>query len=121
MEKGTVVEVRFGNARRRGVVTEIGMPPPDGVWGMPPEMLAKLVGYDPDAEKSREQGRALMRKAYGALVPGGLVNVMDMMTDATHTQPPFSALFAVNMALTTQNDGEEVEFDPSVAIAKVVS
>jgi hypothetical protein len=28
---------------------------------------------------------------------------MDMMTDATHTQPPFSALFAVNMALTTHN------------------
>ena len=26
-----------------------------------------------------------------------------MMTDATHTAPKFSALFAVNMALTTEN------------------
>jgi hypothetical protein len=26
--------------------------------------------------------------------------VMDMMTDPTHTAPKFSALFAVNMALT---------------------
>ena len=26
-----------------------------------------------------------------------------MMTDATHTAPKFSALFAVNMALTTTN------------------
>ena len=26
-----------------------------------------------------------------------------MMTDETHTAPKFSALFAVNMALTTQN------------------
>jgi len=46
---------------------------------------------------------ALLRKAAGALAPGGVVHVMDMMTDATHTQPRFSALFAVNMALTTLN------------------
>jgi hypothetical protein len=28
---------------------------------------------------------------------------MDMMTDATHTAPAFSALFALTMALTTEN------------------
>jgi hypothetical protein len=28
---------------------------------------------------------------------------MDMMTDASHASPAFSALFAVNMALTTAN------------------
>src|SRR3954471_4754397 len=28
---GAVVEVRFGNARRRGVVTEVDVAPPDGV------------------------------------------------------------------------------------------
>ena len=28
---------------------------------------------------------------------------MDLMTDASHTAPKFSALFAVNMALTTEN------------------
>ena len=30
-EKGAIVEVRFGNAKRRGVVTEVGVPAPDGV------------------------------------------------------------------------------------------
>jgi SAM-dependent methyltransferase len=45
----------------------------------------------------------LFRKAHAALKPGGKVYVMDIMTDATHTQPEFSALFAVNMALTTEN------------------
>jgi SAM-dependent methyltransferase len=45
----------------------------------------------------------LFRRAYDALVPGGLIHVLDMMTDATHTQPRFSALFAVNMALTTKH------------------
>lgn len=45
----------------------------------------------------------LFRRAYDSLVPGGIIYVLDMMTDATHTQPKFSALFAVNMALTTEN------------------
>jgi primosomal protein N' (replication factor Y) len=31
VEPGAVVEVRFGNAKRRGVVTEVGVVPPDGV------------------------------------------------------------------------------------------
>jgi len=40
--------------------------PPDGVWGVPMETLLTFPGYGPDIEKSREQARALMRKAgYG--------------------------------------------------------
>lgn len=59
--------------------------------------------------------RALLKKAYDALNPGGVVHVMDLMTDRTHTRPKFSALFAVNMALTTENgwvfsDAELVEW-----------
>lgn len=46
---------------------------------------------------------SLFRKAYAALLPGGRVYVLDMMTDATRASPVFSALFAVNMALTTEN------------------
>ena len=54
-------------------------------------------------QESPESIRTLLQKAYAALNPGGRVNVMDMMTDSTHTKPKFSALFAVNMALTTDN------------------
>lgn len=54
-------------------------------------------------QESPDSIRALLRKAHDALNPGGIVHVMDMMTDHTHTQPKFSALFAVNMALTTDN------------------
>ena len=54
-------------------------------------------------QESEESIRALLRKAYGALNRDGIVNVMDMMTDSTHTRPKFSALFAVNMALTAEN------------------
>jgi len=45
----------------------------------------------------------ILKRARRALKPGGRVVVLDMMTDATHTAPKFSALFAVNMALTTEN------------------
>jgi peptide/nickel transport system substrate-binding protein len=42
------------------------LPPPDGVWGMPPEVMATLTGYDPDIEKRIEEARAIMRKlGYG--------------------------------------------------------
>ena len=54
-------------------------------------------------QESPEGIRSLLRKAYAATVPGARIYVMDMMTDATHTAPRFSALFAVNMALTTHS------------------
>ena len=47
--------------------------------------------------------RDLLKRSYESLVPGGVVYVMDMMTDATHANPPFSAMFAVNMALTKEH------------------
>ena len=45
----------------------------------------------------------ILKRANRALRKGGKLLVLDMMTDATHTAPKFSALFAVNMALTTEN------------------
>lgn len=54
-------------------------------------------------QESPDAIRDLFHRAFEALQPGGIVHVMDMMTDASHTAPAFSALFAVNMALTTEN------------------
>ena len=45
----------------------------------------------------------ILKRAARALRSGGRLFVLDMMTDETHTAPKFSALFAVNMALTTAN------------------
>ena len=54
-------------------------------------------------QESPESIVAILRRAYRSLRAGGRVHVLDMMTDATRTAPKFSALFAVNMALTTSD------------------
>ena len=51
--------------------------------------------------ESAEGIQLLLRKAYDAMAPGASVYIMEMMADPSNTAPKFSALFAVNMALTT--------------------
>ncbi|GAC1556704.1 MAG: ABC transporter substrate-binding protein [Beijerinckiaceae bacterium] len=42
------------------------LPPPEGVWGMPPDMLATLPGYGPDVKVNRAEARKIMEKlGYG--------------------------------------------------------
>jgi peptide/nickel transport system substrate-binding protein len=41
-------------------------PPPEGVWGLPAEVLQTLPGYDPDVRTSRAEARQIMQKlGYG--------------------------------------------------------
>jgi precorrin-6B methylase 2 len=54
-------------------------------------------------QESEASVRGLLRRACAALESGGKIFVMDMMTDETRTAPAFSALFAVNMALTAEH------------------
>ena len=37
------------------------LPPPEGVWGMPAEMLATLPGYGADVEQNRTEAQRIMR------------------------------------------------------------
>ena len=42
------------------------LPPPGGVWGMPPEFLKTVAGYNPDVKENREKARAIMKSlGYG--------------------------------------------------------
>ena len=36
------------------------LPPPEGIWGMPPETLSTLPGYGPDVAKNRGEARKIM-------------------------------------------------------------
>jgi len=50
----------------QGEIGGVLQPLPSGFWGMPPELLRKLPGYDPDVQKNRAEARALMQKlGYG--------------------------------------------------------
>jgi peptide/nickel transport system substrate-binding protein len=50
----------------KGDIGATMLPPPEGLWGMPPEMLATLPGYDPDIAKSRAAAKKIMEKlGYG--------------------------------------------------------
>jgi peptide/nickel transport system substrate-binding protein len=59
------------------------LPPPDGVWGMPPDMLNTLRGYDPDVSKNRAEAREIVQRlGYG---PDRRLAV----TLATRNLPPY--------------------------------
>src|ERR1700736_149483 len=50
----------------QGEIGGVLQPPPGGLWGMPPDLLKELPGYDPDVQKNRTQARQLMEKlGYG--------------------------------------------------------
>jgi len=56
-------------------------------------------------QNSRAQNRVLFRKIYSALTPGGNLIIRDVVMDASRTQPPAGALFAVNMLVGTEGGG----------------
>jgi peptide/nickel transport system substrate-binding protein len=50
----------------QGDIGGVLQPPPEGLWGMPPDLLKTLIGYDPDVRKNRIEARQIMEKlGYG--------------------------------------------------------
>jgi peptide/nickel transport system substrate-binding protein len=50
-----------------GDIGGVLQPPPAGLWGIPPDLLQTLPGYDPDVRKNRAAARQVMQKlGYGA-------------------------------------------------------
>ena len=68
-----------------------------------PEAYDAVTIFGALHQESPAQIVDILKRANRALKKGGRLLVLDMMTDRTHTAPKFSALFAVNMALTTAN------------------
>src|SRR5712691_6577312 len=53
-------------AEGQGDISGAMLPPPGGLWGLPPEILATLPGYGPDVAANRAKARKLMEKhGYG--------------------------------------------------------
>ena len=50
----------------QGDIGGVMQPLPEGVWGMPQDLLQTLPGYDPDVQKNRSEAREIMGKlGYG--------------------------------------------------------
>lgn len=53
-------------AEGQGDIGGAMQPPPQGLWGVPPQLLKTLPGYGPDIEKNRAEAREIMEQAgYG--------------------------------------------------------
>lgn len=56
------------------------------------------------------RSRALIKKVYHALAPGGTIAIADMLPNEERTGPPFPLIFAVNMLVNTDN-GDTFSFE----------
>ena len=97
-----VVDVARELIERQGATARVGILAGDYHTTPFPSGLDALNFFGMLHQESPEAIRNLIGKAHATLEPGGVIHVMDMMTDDSHTQPPFSAIFALTMGLTTQ-------------------
>ena len=90
------------------------LPPPEGVWGMPKDMLKTIPGYG-DVAKDREQARAIMTKlGYSADKPLKLKVATRNL--ATYRDP---AVVLIDQLKTIYIDGELDPVESSAWFAKV--
>ena len=91
-------------------------PPPEGLWGMPPEMLKTLPGYDPDVQKNRAEARQLMRKlGYG---PGDRLKIKVSVRDLPFLRDP--AVILLDQLKEVYIDGELETIDTTNWLPKVM-
>jgi peptide/nickel transport system substrate-binding protein len=90
------------------------LPPPDGVWGLPPDMLKAIPGYG-DVKKDREQARAIMTKlGYSADKP--LKIKVSTRNLATYRDP---AVVLIDQLKTIYIDAELEPVESGAWFAKV--
>ncbi len=92
------------------------LPPPEGIWGMPPEMLRTLPGYDPDVAKNRSEARKIMEAhGYG---PDKRLNI----TVSTRNIPQYRdpAIILIDQLKQIYIDGDLEEIDTTQWYPKVM-
>ena len=91
-------------------------PPPEGLWGMPPEMLKTLPGYDPDIQNNRAEARRLMGKlGYG---PANRLKVKLSVRDLPFLRDP--AVILIDQLKEIYIDGELETIDTTNWLPKVM-
>jgi peptide/nickel transport system substrate-binding protein len=91
------------------------LPAPEGVWGMPPEMMRTMVGYDPDVQKNRAEARKMMEGlGYG---PNKKLKVKVSTRDIAQYRDP--AVILIDQLKDIYIDAELDTVETSMWFAKV--
>jgi peptide/nickel transport system substrate-binding protein len=99
-----------------GDIGGVMQPPPEGPWGMPPDLLKTLPGYDPDVENNRAQARQLMRKlGYG---PANRVKLKLSVRDLPFLRDP--AVILIDQLKEVYIDGELETIDTTNWLPKLL-
>jgi peptide/nickel transport system substrate-binding protein len=101
-----------GKANLGGIM----QPPPEGLWGMPQEILQTLPGYGPDVQKNRTEARQIMQRlGYGA------DNRLNIKV-ATRDIPPYRdpAVILIDQLKQVYIDGELETIDTTNWYPKVM-
>jgi peptide/nickel transport system substrate-binding protein len=100
----------------QGDIGGVMQPPPEGLWGMPPEMLKTLPGYDPDVQKNRTEARQIMEKlGYG---PDRRLKVKASVRDLPFFRDP--AVIMIDQLKEVYIDGELEMIDTANWLPKVM-
>jgi peptide/nickel transport system substrate-binding protein len=63
LDRRAFIDVLSGG---QGDIGAAMLPPPEGLWGMPPDRLRTLPGYDPNVQNNRREAREIMQRlGYG--------------------------------------------------------
>ena len=99
----------------QGEIGGVLQPPPDGLWGMSPDLLKELPGYDPDVQKNRAEARAIMEKlGYG---PGNRLKIKVSTRDLPAFRDP--AVILIDQLKEVYIEGELETIDTTVYYPKI--
>jgi len=100
----------------KGDIGGVMQPPPEGLWGMPPDILKTLPGYDPDVQKNRTEARHIMEKlGYG---PDRRLKVKVSARDLPFFRDP--AVIMIDQLKEVYIDGELEMIDTTNWLPKVM-
>jgi peptide/nickel transport system substrate-binding protein len=100
----------------QGDVGGVLQPQPEGLWGMPPDLLRELPGYDPDAKKRRVQALQIMQKlGYG---PDNRLKIKVTTRDLPFFRDP--AVILIDQLKEVYIDGELETIDTTGYTPKIL-
>jgi peptide/nickel transport system substrate-binding protein len=100
----------------QGDIGGVMQPLPEGLWGMPPDVVKALPGYDPDVQKNRTEARLIMHKlGYG---PDNRLKVKVATRDLPFFRDP--AVILIDQLKEVYIDSELETVDSTIWLPKVM-